>query len=263
MAHPQQLQFVRSVSRALSDSCRNLRILEIGSYDVNGEVRKVFEGSSYVGVDLTEGPGVDVVCEGGKLDHPDASYELSISCECFEHNPQWVGTFLNMHRMTRPGGVVLVTCATTGQLEHGTTRTSPKSSPGTQSVGWDYYLNLTEKDFRRNLALDELFEQYFFIRNPYVSDLYFIGLKKGAPKIFNVDLDGLKARCLEDQKALHAELLAARGDLTLHQRLVQIAFVPVRLATVLPDRIYQDFAHHYVRFLGLPGRIIGSLTGKV
>ncbi|GAB2897041.1 hypothetical protein GCM10027046_28220 [Uliginosibacterium flavum] len=262
MAHPQQLQFVRSVSRALSDSYRDLRILEIGSYDVNGEVRKVFEGSSYVGVDLTEGPGVDVVCEGGTLDHPDASYELSISCECFEHNPQWVETLRNMHRMTRQGGVVLVTCATTGQLEHGTTRTSPKSSPGTQSVGWDYYLNLTEKDFRRSLTLDELFEQYFFIKNPYVCDLYFVGIKKGAPRLFDVDLPALKARALEDQKKLHEEMLVSQGGLSLRQQLVRMAFFPVRLASALPDRTYQGFAHYYVKLLGLPGKVIRVLVGK-
>lgn len=34
-----------------------LRVLEIGSYDVNGSVREIFGGcSEYVGVDLREGP---------------------------------------------------------------------------------------------------------------------------------------------------------------------------------------------------------------
>ena len=82
----------------------NKKIIEIGSYDVNGSVRQFFEKSFYGGVDLTVGPGVDIVCEGDKVDHPDNTYDIAISCECFEHNPQWLETLENMYRMTRDGG---------------------------------------------------------------------------------------------------------------------------------------------------------------
>ena len=40
-------------------------ILEIGSYNVNGKVRDLFLGSvKYIGIDLQEGPDVDIVMDG-------------------------------------------------------------------------------------------------------------------------------------------------------------------------------------------------------
>ena len=41
-------------------------ILEIGSYEVNGSLRKYFLNSNYLGIDLIEGPGVDKVLDGSK-----------------------------------------------------------------------------------------------------------------------------------------------------------------------------------------------------
>jgi SAM-dependent methyltransferase len=104
MAHVQQLQFVKSVTRSLTDDYSQKNIIEIGSYDVNGSVRQFFKNSSYIGVDLIAGVGVDIVCEGDKVDHPDNIYDVAISCECFEHNPNWLETFENMHRITKEGG---------------------------------------------------------------------------------------------------------------------------------------------------------------
>lgn len=71
MAHPSQLQFIKKVSQHLANDYTDKHILEIGLYDANGSIRSYFERSSYVGVDLTEGTGVDIVCEENKLDHPD------------------------------------------------------------------------------------------------------------------------------------------------------------------------------------------------
>jgi SAM-dependent methyltransferase len=199
MAHIQQLQFVKSVSKYIRNDYSNLKILEIGSYDVNGEVRKYFEKSDYVGVDLTDGPGVDIVCGGDQLDHPDQSYDLSISCECFEHNPNWVETFENMWRMTKNGGVVFFTCATTGRPEHGTTRTTPTASPGTQSLGWDYYKNLTKDDFIEKFQFNELFQSHFFMTNTYSCDLYFVGIKKSDKQIFDFKISELEVVCAQHQ----------------------------------------------------------------
>lgn len=134
--------------------------------------RIFFPDSNYVGVDLTEGPGVDLVCSGDEVSHPDNTYDICISCECFEHNPNWVSTFRNMYRMTKNGGLVIMTCATTDRAEHGTTRTEPKHSPGTQSINWDYYKNLTSDDFIENFNISEMFKSHFlwsiFIRMIFI-----------------------------------------------------------------------------------------------
>ncbi len=72
------------------------KVLEVGSLDINGSIRQFFVGCDYVGVDLGEGRGVDVVARGEELDYPDDSFDVVASCECFEHNPEWVKTFNNI-----------------------------------------------------------------------------------------------------------------------------------------------------------------------
>src|SRR5262245_54404953 len=135
MAHLQQMAFVALVDEHFVRPHRpGLRILDVGAYDLNGSARSVFSGCDYVGVDLCEGPGVDLVCSGHEISLPDRSFDITISCECFEHNPYWLETFRNMHRMTCDGGLVVITCASRGRLEHGTPRTDFSSSPGTQSL---------------------------------------------------------------------------------------------------------------------------------
>ena len=250
MAHPQQLQFIRTVSQHLSADWTGKRILEIGSYDVNGSVRQYFENSSYLGVDLTEGPGVDIVCESSELDQPDGAFDLCISCECFEHNPKWLETFLNMHRMTRKGGSVIFTCATTGRLEHGTRRSFTRSSPGTQDSGWDYYLNLTERNFTRKVDMNQLFASYFFVTNTESRDLYFIGVTRGGEQIFRFDCQSLHKECIEVAEHSRRERIDAQLRYPIVFRLLsRLCDLPVRLAMALPDRYYQNFALSYCRIL--------------
>ena len=47
------------------EDVKGKRIIDIGSYNVNGSFRPILESwkpAEYVGVDIAEGPGVDVVC---------------------------------------------------------------------------------------------------------------------------------------------------------------------------------------------------------
>ena len=181
MAHSQQSQFVKSVTTALGVGQdvggKVINVLEVGSFDVNGSVRQFFPGSSFTGVDLISGPGVDLVCTGDRIPLEDSSFDFSVSCECFEHNPNWAKTFIDMHRLTREGGVILLTCATEGRAEHGTAASSPDASPGTQALEWNYYKNLTEKDFHECFEMKNLFPEYFFMVNSDSHDLYFVGLR--------------------------------------------------------------------------------------
>lgn len=48
---------------------------------------------------------------------------------------------------------MLISCATTGRLEHGTTRTNPDASPFTSAHKWEYYKNLTVADLEASLNL--------------------------------------------------------------------------------------------------------------
>lgn len=233
------MEFVKTVSSSLTKDFSRKHILEVGSHDVNGSVRQFFHGNNYTGLDLSEGPGVDVVADAHTINYPDDSYDIAISCECFEHNPKWLETFVNMHRMTKKGGVIIFTCASKGRLEHGTSRTEPKHSPGTQFVGWDYYKNLSILDFTSRLDMDSMFQGFFFKYNRYDYGLYFVGIKSGRLPIFRFDLNALEEQCI---RAITVVADEEHGWLKRCYMLI-----PLILSSFLPERQFQDFAFYYGR----------------
>jgi len=170
MSHQAQLDFVARLRFKFPEYFVGEYVLEIGSLNINGSIRPFFEKCTYVGVDLGEGADVDVVARGEDLTYEDGAFDVVASCECFEHNPEWVATLKNMIRMA--SGLVFFSCATTGRKEHGTRRTSPQDAP----FCGDYYANLTEEDVRREIDLS-VFKRYEFSTNSDCHDLYFWGIK--------------------------------------------------------------------------------------
>lgn len=86
-------------SRGLAET----RVLELGSYNVNGSVRKLFTGE-YVGIDRKEGPGVDEVMYASALSFPDGSFDTVISTSQLEHDPTFWLTLAEVARVLRTGG---------------------------------------------------------------------------------------------------------------------------------------------------------------
>ncbi len=86
-----------------------LQTLEIGSANVNGSVRQFFTGP-YLGVDLEQGPGVDLVVQPGYIPLPDASFAVIVSTEALEHDVRPWDTLCECARLLRPGGWLLLTC---------------------------------------------------------------------------------------------------------------------------------------------------------
>lgn len=85
------------------------RVLDVGSYDVNGTLRPIFAalGWDYVGLDRSPGPNVDVVA--GSPDawpFADGEFDAVASSSCLEHDPAIFATFRAMARAARPGGLV-------------------------------------------------------------------------------------------------------------------------------------------------------------
>jgi hypothetical protein len=191
---------------------------------------------------------VDVVADGHLLDSADDSIDLKLYYECFEHNPFWRETFANMCRITKAGGVAF-TCASRGRVEHGTRRTSPVASPGTQKIGWDYYRNLEESDFRGSFDFDKMFSSFVFLKNNKHRDLYFAGRKLGMSKnhIFYgqrlvreyIDLERLLEESAQRQRSRLGRLLF---------RLYQLSQFPLRLTQFLPDPQFQRVAVHTKKF---------------
>jgi len=67
------------------------KIIEIGSNDVNGSLRPIIEAwgkpDEYVGVDIIDGPGVDLICPAEKIIEKfgKESFDIVISTEMIEH----------------------------------------------------------------------------------------------------------------------------------------------------------------------------------
>jgi SAM-dependent methyltransferase len=90
-------------------------IVEIGSYLVPGQeklanLRPLFPGKSYLGLDQRPGPGVDQVQDVESLDLPDEFAGTVIALSTFEHVPRFWRGFDEVRRILRPGGAFLVAC---------------------------------------------------------------------------------------------------------------------------------------------------------
>lgn len=181
MSHKSQQDFCNSVKRNFPEyfgSKEAIMVLDAGSMDINGNNRYLFENYGYVGVDVAEGPNVDVVMPLHDYESF-IIFDFVISTEMLEHDMYWQDSLIRMVEFCRSGGMILITCASTGRPEHGTKRTgSEGDSPGSNMLFGDYYRNLTEGDIRSVINCEETFERFYFEYNPFANDLYFWGIKK-------------------------------------------------------------------------------------
>jgi len=239
VAHYQQLQFIDEVRSAFPEWFENKKVLEIGSSDVNGSVRKFFKNCEYVGSDIAEGPGVDLVCQGQEIDKPSGHFDVVISCECFEHNKYWLETFTNMLRMLKPGGLCIITCATTGRGEHGTMRMMRLGASRWVGLWSDYYQNLSMKDFTEKVNLDNHLMRYAFFKNIYSKDLYLVGVKNGT---VDVELDARLGRLKNAVGQIKTEgRITSRKELTTHLNYWRKWI----FAALVGEKVYQNTRYSY------------------
>jgi SAM-dependent methyltransferase len=90
-------------------------VLEIGSYQVPGqenlaELRPLFAGKHYLGIDRRPGRGVDRIADVEELPLADASAGTILALNTFEHVPHFWRGFAEVRRVLRPDGVLLVSC---------------------------------------------------------------------------------------------------------------------------------------------------------
>ena len=115
---------VFGIKNLTEEEVRGRRVLEIGSYNLNGGLRPVIETwgpSEYVGVDIEEGPGVDIVCTAENIleKFQRDSFDTVISTEMLEHVRDWKSTISNIKNVCKPGGTILLTTRSFGFCYHG------------------------------------------------------------------------------------------------------------------------------------------------
>ena len=242
MSHFQQEKFVEIASEYLN-LINSEKIFELGSYDVNGSIKPLFSFNEYIGVDVSEGPNVDKIYDGKNLDFlSDNYFDLSISCNCFEHNPHWKSNLADMYRVTKEEGSIIVQIASRGFDEHGTTRTKPSLSIASQEKGWNYYRNVTVKEFLNESSKLNL-KYHYITYNPFSRDLYFFG-KKGL-KIGDKKNKEIRK---EFNKLIKPAFVRHEGEKLRYLKLawkIVFKFPLFILMYLLPDPKYQNIRFNY------------------
>ena len=222
MSHLEQLKFIEFSIDELKKKkdFNNLSVLDVGSFDVSGSsIRNFFVKNKYLGVDLINGPNVDIVLDGSELHKLNQKFDIVVSCECFEHAKNWKKIFLSMYEVCKDDGYVIFTCASRGRVEHGTLRTINSDSPGTSGT---YYKNIFKSEFIKSFDLKNMFQSFKVIYNFKSSDLYFIG-KKGK----------------EDKNINFTNILKKVKNLKNNNRKIKI--FRIIFSYLLNDKNYQNF----------------------
>jgi SAM-dependent methyltransferase len=118
--HASVMAFVREVVE--KHGLRDTRVLEIGSLNVNGSVRPIFgetkwderlpyQEQRYVGIDIRDGPAVDVVMRARDIGErfPAEWADVVVCCEMLEHDDDPLETMRQIAHVLRKGGRLIVT----------------------------------------------------------------------------------------------------------------------------------------------------------
>lgn len=177
MAHPEQRIFFEQVMRLFPETFGTAkRVLEVGSQDINGSIRDFFKPcTDYIGLDIGMAKGVDWTIPGELVELPDGWADVSISTECFEHTANWPRILINMIRITKENGLIILTMAGDGRGTHGTIDSDEGSSPFTTS----YYKNIGVDELIEQIKFGYYFKSHGFTVNSESKDTYFWGTRSG------------------------------------------------------------------------------------
>lgn len=113
--------FVDNYAGKLPDSGTRLRVLDVGSCSINGSYKHFFDTDryEYTGLDMTEGPNVDVVVQNAYRwsEIETDSFDIVISGQTFEHAEFFWVTMSEMARALKENGLLCL-IAPNGFHEH-------------------------------------------------------------------------------------------------------------------------------------------------
>jgi SAM-dependent methyltransferase len=118
--HRQVMDYLRAALTVVGGTAGK-SVLEIGSLNVNGGARELCgDALYYAGIDKVAGPGVDYVMDARDWDFDrfDPSFDFVISTEVLEHDPEPQAIINCAARCLKPGGYLILTCASTGRKPH-------------------------------------------------------------------------------------------------------------------------------------------------
>ena len=103
---------------AAFNSQNTVKVIEIGSQDINGSLRGTAPSNfEYVGVDFVAGRGVDLILTDPYiLPFTTASADIVISSSCFEHSEMFWLVFLEIMRVLKPKGLFYLNVPANGSF---------------------------------------------------------------------------------------------------------------------------------------------------
>lgn len=160
-----------------------VKILDIGSADINGTNRPWFTDSEYIGLDIAPFKGVDVVSIAHEYDAPDGSFDVVCSTSELEHDIHWKKTLQKMVDLIKSGGFMWFEAPHVWS-EHGTSTANPMDSLTVKmEKEWAcYYKNMDIDDINSVLDLPAIFSEYELYYAPKINQpevaLRFWGIKR-------------------------------------------------------------------------------------
>lgn len=91
-------------------------VIDVGGRDINGTARVAFDATSYLGIDLYPGFGVDLVCDF--TEYQGERVDVVVCMEVAEHTDKWPLIVANAANHLDEGGVFIFTAAGPGWPEH-------------------------------------------------------------------------------------------------------------------------------------------------
>jgi len=151
MSHEVQQKWCEGLKIAIPRFFKNRVVLEVGSLNVNGSIRPLFENCDYTGVDVIAGPDVDTIGTFHEIDFKGIQFDVVCSVNSLEHDMHWESTLPRMYELLKPGGLMFISASFTHKV-HGTREHSPNDSGTTKLEGeWaDYYKSISPEDILKH-----------------------------------------------------------------------------------------------------------------
>lgn len=109
--HQSVLDFVKE--NLSTYSVKYMDVLEVGSRNVNGSVREIImshQPTSYVGIDMEDGPDVNIILSAEEItSYFRKQFGLIICTEMLEHAEDWRKCINEMKQALTIGGTILIT----------------------------------------------------------------------------------------------------------------------------------------------------------
>lgn len=116
--HSSSFTKMRDFAARYLDPAHPCHVVDVGSMDVNGSYRSIFDypGWRYTGLDMAPGPNVDVVLSDIYVwrELIDGSVDVVVSGQALEHIEFFWLTFQEIARVLRPGGLACIIAPSRG-----------------------------------------------------------------------------------------------------------------------------------------------------